>query len=54
MGLLSPIRKALVPVGVAVVLAVLAKLGVAPEMSVAEAATAVVTSLLVFLIPNEG
>lgn len=50
--MIASIRKALVPVGVAAVLAGLAYFGVADSMSVKEAATLVVTSLLVYLIPN--
>lgn len=48
----ATIRKALVPVGVAAVLAVLAKLGVGADMTVKEAVTLLITSGLVFLIPN--
>lgn len=51
---LKAIRKALVPTGVAVVLAGLAYFGVAKDMSVQQAVTLVVTSVLVYLIPNEG
>lgn len=50
---LATIRKALVPVGVAAVLAVLAKVGVGADMTVKEAVTLIVTSGLVFLIPNK-
>lgn len=49
---LAAIRKALVPVGVALVLAILSYFGVTRDMTVAEAATLLVTSLLVYLIPN--
>lgn len=46
-------RKALVPVGVAAVLAVLAKVGVMGDMTVKEAVTLIITSGLVYLIPNK-
>lgn len=51
---LKTIRKALVPVGVAGVLSGLAYLGIAKDMTVQQAVTLLVTSVLVYLIPNEG
>jgi len=48
----SEIRKALVPVGVAAVIAVLTAVGINEDMTVMEAATFGVTALLTFFIPN--
>ncbi len=50
---LKAIRKALVPVGVAAVLAGLAYFGIAKDMTVQEAVTLLITSALVYLIPND-
>lgn len=46
-------NKAYVPVGVAVVLALLSGLGVVPDMTVKDGVEAVVTSLVVYLVPNK-
>ena len=46
-------NKALVPVGVAMVLAVLSQVGVGGDMSLKEAATFLVTAGLVWLVPNK-
>lgn len=54
MSVFSPYRKAIVPVAVAAVLWALNQVGVTPDMNVKEAATLVVTSLIVFFVPNEG
>lgn len=51
---LKAIRKAIVPVAVAAAMAGLAYFGVTKDMSVQEAVTLLVTSVLVYLIPNEG
>lgn len=49
---LAPYNKAFVPVAVAAVLALLAQLGLTGDMTVKDAVTYVVTSGLVFLVPN--
>lgn len=49
---LAPFSKALVPLVVAAVLAVLAQLGLTGDMTLKEAVTYVVTSGLVWLVPN--
>lgn len=54
LSFLSPYRKAIVPVVVAVVLFVLNKVGVTGDMSVKEAVTLVATSGLVWLVPNKA
>lgn len=51
---IAPFRKALVPAGVTLVLGALAAFGVGPEVSVEEAVTALLTSGLVWLIPNQA
>lgn len=54
MSLLSPIRKALVPVVVAIVLTALGKVGVTETPELAEQVVLIVTGVLVYFIPNEG
>lgn len=49
---LAPFSKAAVPLVVAAVLAVLAQLGLTGDMTLKEAVTYVVTSGLVWLVPN--
>lgn len=49
---LHEIRKALVPVAVLAILGGLSALGIAEDMTVADAVTYAVTSCLVWLIPN--
>lgn len=46
-------RKALVPVGVAIILAVLAKAGITPDMSIQNALGLIVSAGLVWLVPNK-
>lgn len=50
---LLPYSKALVPAGVAVVLALLASVGVTPDMTVEDAVALLLTSLVVYLVPNK-
>lgn len=50
---LSQYNKALVPVGVTLLLTVLGALGVTGDMRVEDAATLLLTALGVFLIPNK-
>lgn len=50
---MSHIRKALVPLVVALVLAGLAYVGVVPTPDLITTVTLIVTSVLVFFIPNE-
>ncbi len=50
---LSEIRKALVPAGIALVLALIGSFGITEEMTVGEAVSFAVTAVLVFLIPNK-
>lgn len=54
MEYLSTIRKALVPVAVTGVLAVLAYLGVGGDVTVKEAVTLLVTAVAVYIVPNSG
>lgn len=54
MSVLAPIRKALVPVGVAVVMWALARVGVVETPELAEQVVLVVTAVLVYFIPNNG
>lgn len=49
---LSSIRKALVPVGVAIALWVLSLVGVVETSTLVEQVTLVVTAVLVYFIPN--
>lgn len=49
----SPVRKALVPLFVALVLWVLSLVGVLETPALVEQVTLVITSILVFFIPNE-
>lgn len=49
---LAPFNKAIVPLFVAGILALLAGVGVTPEMSVKEAVTMLVTAGLVWIVPN--
>lgn len=49
---LAPYNKALVPLAVAAVLAVLSQLGLTGDMTLKEAVTYIVTSGLVWLVPN--
>lgn len=51
--LISPYSKAIVPLVVAGVLAVLAKAGLTGDMTLKDAITLIVTSGLVYLIPNK-
>jgi len=51
--MLASIRKALVPLVVALVMAGLAVVGVLPTPDVVNVVTLVVTSILVYFIPNE-
>lgn len=53
MNYIRQIRKAIIPVLVSAALAGLAALGVAEDMTVAEAVTTLVTAGLVWLVPNE-
>ena len=46
-------NKAYVPIGVAVILFGLSAVHVTGSMSVSDAVTAVVTSLIVYLVPNK-
>lgn len=50
--MLATIRKAIVPVAVAAALAGLAAIGVVPTPDVVQVVTLVITSVLVYLIPN--
>lgn len=50
---ISEVRKALVPLVVAAILAVLGAVGIAEDMTVGEAITFVVLSALTFLVPNK-
>lgn len=52
MNYIRRIRKALVPIAVSGVLAVLAVFGVGEGMTVAEAVTVLVTAGLTWLVPN--
>lgn len=49
---ISQYRKALVPVGVGVVLAALATFGLMGDMTVKDAVTLLITSICVYLVPN--
>jgi hypothetical protein len=49
----APYNKAIVPLVVAVVLGLLARVGVTNDMSISEALTLVVTSGLVYAVPNK-
>lgn len=49
---MQAIRKALVPLVVAIVLAGLSAIGVLPDPSVVNVVTLIVTSVLVYFIPN--
>ena len=53
MEYLAPIRKALVPLVVTIILGALAVVGVYEEMSVADAVMFLVTAFFVWLIPNK-
>ena len=53
MEYLSQIRKAIVPLLVTGALAVLAMVGVTEDMTVGEAVTLLITSLLVWIVPNK-
>jgi len=50
---LRPHAKAFVPLGVAIVLALVSKLGLTPTMSVQDAVGLLLTSGLVWLTPNK-
>lgn len=50
---IAEIRKALVPAGIAVVLALLGAVGITEQMTVGELVQLMVASGLVFLIPNK-
>lgn len=50
---LAEIRKALVPVGVSVMMSLLAIFGLREDMTLLEAVTYSVTAILVYLIPNK-
>lgn len=49
----AQIRKALVPLCVALALAGLAAIGVVPTPDVAQTVTLIITAVLVYFIPNE-
>lgn len=51
---LKAIRKAIVPVAVAIVLTLLGKIGVTESPELVEQVTLVLTAVLVYFIPNEG
>ena len=53
MDYLSTIRKAIVPLIVAGVLALLGNLGITGSMSVEQVVTFVVTAVAVYLVPNK-
>lgn len=51
--MLATVRKALVPVVVAGVLVLLAKVGIVATPDIKETVTLIVTAVLVYFIPNE-
>lgn len=53
MGLIAQLRKALVPIAVGGVLGIVALVGVLDTMTVKEAVTLLVTSGLVWVVPNQ-
>lgn len=51
--LIAPYAKALVPLGVSIILTGFAALGIGPEMTVEQAVTLLITSILVYFVPNK-
>jgi hypothetical protein len=51
---LKAIRKAIVPVAVAIVITLLSRVGVVESPELVQQVTLVITGVLVYLIPNEG